>query len=70
MAQQKLKPGSKIRIKKQVSLNADNKYILSVGEVYQVQSVGVTGAVRVTKQFNNGVVRNFLVSKAYYDRVV
>jgi hypothetical protein len=69
MAKPKLKPGAKIKIKKQVSLNADNKYVLSPGETFSVESVGVTGAVRITKTFQGGVTRHFLVSKAFYERV-
>jgi hypothetical protein len=65
----KLKPGAKIRIKKQVFIEKGSNFSLDTGEVFTVESVTVTGAARVTKTYSTGVTKKAVVSKSYYERV-
>ena len=65
----KLKPGNKIRIKKQVFIEKDSNFSLDAGEVFPIESVTVTGSVRVTKTFSTGVTKRAVVSKNFYERV-
>lgn len=64
----KLRPGGRIRISKQVSIDKENNYVLSVGEEFTAESVSPTGAVRITKTFSTGEVRKAVVSKSFYNR--
>jgi hypothetical protein len=65
----KLKPGSKIRMKKQVFIEKGSNFSLDTGEVLTAEAVSVTGAVKVTKTFGSGVTKKAIVSKAFYERV-
>lgn len=65
----KTKPGDRVKIKKQVSIDKDNQYVLSVGEVFTAESVSPTGAIRVTKKFSTGETKKAMVSKEYYSIV-
>lgn len=65
----KIRPGNKITISKQVSIDKANNYVLSVGEQFVVESVSPTGAVRITKTFSTGEIRKAMVSKAFYSRI-
>lgn len=65
----KLKVGSKIRIKKQVFIEKGSNFSLDAGEVLIAESIGPTGAARVTKTFGSGVTKKAVVSKSFYERV-
>ena len=64
----KLKVGDKIRIKKQVFVEKGSNFSLDVGEIYPIESLSVTGSVRITKNYSTGVSKKASVSKAYYEK--
>jgi len=65
----KLKPGSKIRIKKQVFIEKGSNFSLDAGEVLTAEAVSVTGAVKVSKTYSTGVTKKAVVSKGFYEKV-
>jgi hypothetical protein len=65
----KTRVGDKVKIKKQISIDKGNKYVLSVGETFTAEGVTPTGAIRITKQFSTGELKKAMVSKEYYDKV-
>lgn len=64
----KVKQGDKVKITKNVAVDPEGKFLLEVGEVFTANSVSPTGVITSEKQFSNGVLKRFALSKGYYQK--